>query len=306
MKNNLIQTIGNTPIIYLQKYSQKYNAEIFIKLESTNPGASIKDRIAKQMIIKALQNGNIKEGGTIIEPTSGNTGIGLALCSNQLGLKTILVMPESMSLERRKLLKAYGAELVLTESSKGMTGAGEKAKELIESTPNSFMLDQFSNPECVNVHYETTAPEIENFLLTNSIKLNAFISGVGSSGTISGIGTYFKEKYKSIEIIALEPSTSAVLSGEEKGAHGIQGIGAGFVPKNFKKEVVDEIYKISTEDAIQEAKELMRIEGISCGISTGANMVGVIEYSKKNPKKTILTIAPDSAEKYLSTGLFTS
>ncbi len=304
MKNSsFLDAIGNTPIIFLEKYSQIYNCNLFVKLESSNPAGSIKDRIARRMIEKAVEEGKISDGATIIEPTSGNTGIGLAACAKHFGFRTILTMPESMSLERRKLLKAFGAQIVLTPASKGMSGAVEKAKELLTEIPNSFMPNQFSNPECVFAHYETTAPEIDAFFTAQNIKLDAFITGVGSAGTISGVGKYFKEKYDDIDIIALEPAASAVLSGESANPHGIQGIGAGFIPDNYNSDVVDAIYKIKTEDAYKEAQILMHMEGISCGISTGANIVGLIQYAKKHPNKNILTVVPDSVEKYLSTPL---
>ncbi len=301
--NNLLNEIGNTPIVFLPKISEKYNAKIFVKLEGRNPGGSIKDRVAYQMLKHAVDTGQISEGGTIIEPTSGNTGIGLALVARFFKLKTILVMPETMSLERRKLLAAYGAELVLTPATKGMGGAVEKAIELQATTENSFMPNQFSNPQCIQAHVLTTAPEIDIFMQNNSLNFDAFLAGVGTGGTISGVGRYFKENGKTIQIIAIEPSTSAVLSGKPVGTHGIQGIGAGFVPENFDREVVDSIYKVSTDEAITSAKELMNMEGISCGISSGANLFCAKKYAKANPDSTILTIIPDALDKYLSTAL---
>ncbi len=309
-ENTLIKSVGNTPIVYLPNFSKEYNVNIFLKLEAKNPGGSIKDRVAFRMIANAIKEGKISANGTLIEPTSGNTGIGLALFARFFDLNTILVMPESMSLERRKLLQAYGAKLVLTPAKEGMKGAIEKAIELAKLTENSFLPDQFSNQACVDAHYETTAVEIDNYFTKNNLKLNAFFAGVGTGATISGIGKYYKEKYNnSTQIIALEPSTSAVLSGNAAGSHGIQGIGAGFVPKNFHREVVDNIKQISTETAIEYAKKLMQIEGISCGISTGANIAGLLEYAKENSNKStsqelnLLTIACDSVDKYLSTAL---
>ncbi len=302
--NKLSSEIGNTPIVYLEEYSKKYKSNIFVKLECKNPGGSVKDRVAYQMISSALIAQVISQGGTVIEPTSGNTGIGIALISRFFGLKTMLVMPESMSLERRKLLAAYGAELVLTPAELGMPGAIAKAEELVKTTENSFMPDQFNNNVCIETHYLTTAPEIEAFFKEEALKLDAFFAGVGTGATITGIGEYFKDKDEEIDIIAVEPLTSAVLSGEPMGKHGIQGLGAGFVPDNFHREAVDEIYKISTEEAIEEARNLMRIEGISCGISAGANMRALIKYAEKNEGKTLLTIIPDGVEKYLTTPLF--
>ncbi len=302
----LKDTIGNTPLVYLEKYSEKYNAKILVKLESRNPGGSVKDRVALKMIEAALHEGKISTNGTIIEATSGNTGIGLAMVGRVFGLKTVLVMPESLSIERRKLLAAYGADLVLTPASEGISGSVKKAHELLQSTENAYMPDQFSNPQCILAHYEHTAPEIHNSLIDNKLELDLFLSGVGSGGTISGVGRYFKEKVENVSIFAVEPSTSAVLSGKEVGSHGIQGIGAGFIPNNFDSAVVDDILTVSTEDAIFHAKELMQNEGISCGISTGANIAALVHLLQNNSayhNKTIVTLVPDSIDKYLSTAL---
>ncbi len=295
--------IGNTSLVYLENFSNKFQAEIFVKLESKNPASSIKDRVAYAMIKDAFDTGKVRENGTIIEATSGNTGIGLAFVAKYFNLKTILVMPDNMSLERRQLLQAFGAKLVLTDASKGMSGALEKAKELTEMTENAYMPDQFSNPQCISAHYEGTAPEIEKDLAKMGLCLDAFIAGVGTSGTISGVGIYFKQRSKKAQIIAVEPSTSAVLSGEKAGPHGIQGIGAGFVPQNYKKDVVDEIIKVSTEEAFEYARMLMNEEGISCGISAGANIAGLVKYAKEHNNTCLVTVIPDSIEKYLSTDL---
>ncbi len=304
---SIYSLIGKTKLVYLEHFSKEYQADIFVKLECKNPASSVKDRPAFAMLKDAVERGLIKENGTIIEPTSGNTGIGLAFASKLFKLNTLLVMPESMSLERRLLLQAYGAKLVLTDAKKGMQGAVDKAKELVEQTENSYMPDQFSNPQCINAHYETTAVEIDQDLEKEGLSLDAFIAGVGTGGTISGVGIYFKQRNKKTQIIAVEPSTSAVLSGEKVGVHGIQGIGAGFVPGNFKREVVDSIIKVSTEEAIEFGKLLIEKEGISCGISAGANIAAVVKYAKNLPKsnrkKCLLTIIPDSIEKYLSTKL---
>ncbi len=306
MKNYLkIQSlIGDTPIVYLENFSKLYNNKIFLKLEFKNAGGSVKDRVAKYMIEDALKNNYIQKGGTLVEPTSGNTGIGLALLASSYNLKLILVMPESMSLERRKLFLAYGAELVLTPASKGMTGAINKAKEIVASMQNAYMPDQFSNQSCITAHYENTAPEIEKFMQENDLNFNAFFAGVGTGATISGIGKYFKEKNYNTEIIAVEPSTSAVLSGQASGVHGIQGIGAGFIPKNYNKDVVDAIYLVSTEEAIEQARQIMKIEGISCGISTGANMAALLQYAKNTTASNLLALSADGVDKYLSTALF--
>lgn len=306
MKNYMqVQSlIGNTPIVYLKNYSTKYNKEIFLKLEYKNAGGSVKDRVAKYMIEDALKNNYIQKGGTLVEPTSGNTGIGLALLASFYGLKLILVMPESMSLERRKLFLAYGAELVLTKTSEGMTGAINKAKEIVASMQNAFMPDQFSNSACINAHYDNTAKEIDIFMQDNNLKFDAFFAGVGTGATISGIGKYFKEKNYNTKIVSIEPTTSAVLSGQASGVHGIQGIGAGFIPKNYISSVVDDIVQVSTEEALEEARQIMKIEGISCGISTGANMAALLKYSKNNNVQNLLAISADGVDKYLSTALF--
>ncbi len=305
-ETTLTKILGQTPIVYLPTFSKEVDSHVFIKLESKNSGGSIKDRVAYYMLEKAIADGKIATNGTIIEPTSGNTGIGLALYSRFFGLKTILVMPESMSLERRKLLEAYGAKLILTPAKDGMTGSINKAIALQKETENSFLPDQFSNQACVDAHYQNTAKEIDAYFKLHNLHLDSFFAGVGTGATISGVGKYFKEHSPNTKICAIEPSTSSVLSGNRAGTHGIQGIGAGFVPKNFHKEVVDEIKTISTEKAIEYAKKLMAIEGISCGISTGANIAVLMEYAKQSKRKgqNLLTIACDAADKYMTTSLF--
>lgn len=302
-KMTLPMSIGNTPLVYLKKYSEMYSSEIYLKLEYTNPGGSVKDRAALKILQAALAEGKISPNGTIVEPTSGNTGIALALLSSVFNLKTILVMPESMSIERRQILKSFGAELLLTPAGEGMRGAINKAKEVVEKMDNAFMPDQFNNPQCVLAHYENTAPEIERQLTENDSKLDVFFAGVGSGGTVSGVGKYFKEQDYPTTIVAVEPSTSAVLSGGSPSPHTIEGIGAGFIPQNYYKEYIDTVYKVDPKNAFIEARRIMREEGISCGISGGANLAALLAYAKKNPNKTLVTLIPDGMTKYLSTAL---
>lgn len=298
---NIIQTIGNTPVVKLNNLVDKDYAEIYLKLEMFNPGASVKDRIAFNMIEDAEKSGLIKPGDVLIEPTSGNTGIGLALIAASKGYRLILTMPESATLERRKLLQAYGAEIVLTDGSNGMRGAINKAVELAE-TYNYYMLQQFKNLANPYIHRTLTAKEILNDFNND---LDVFVSGVGTGGTITGVGEILKQNIKSIKVIAVEPSSSAVLSGEEAGLHKIQGIGAGFVPEVLNMEIIDEIIKVTDEDAAKTSRELAKKEGILAGISSGAAVWAAISVAKKLGKgKKILTVAPDTGERYLSTPLF--
>ena len=290
--------VGNTPLVELKAFKQKYNlkANIFAKVESYNPAGSIKDRIALAMIKDAFDRGLLKEGGTLIEPTSGNTGIGLAYISKLLGLKCILTMPETMSLDRRRILASYGAELVLTEGAKGMKGAIEKANELNTSIPGSIILGQFVNPANPKAHYETTGPEIYS---QSGGKVDIFVAGVGTGGTISGVSKYLKER-KAVKVIAVEPASSAVLSGNQPGKHKIQGIGAGFVPQTLDTKAYDEICPVSNEDAIDTALEIKELENIAVGISSGAAMFAAIKEARKeeNKNKNIVVIFPDGGDRY--------
>ena len=297
---NLLNTIGNTPLVKLNKISKILNCNIFAKCEFLNPAGSIKDRIALKMIEDAIDNKTLKNNH-IVEPTSGNTGIGLALVCAIKGIKLTIVMPESMSQERRSTMLHLGANLVLTKAKFGIQGSIDKAKEIAKKD-GALMLDQFSNPSNPKAHYYNTAPEITKEL--NS--LDIFITGVGTGGTISGIGQYLKEQNKNTKIIAIEPSNSAVINGKPKGVHKIEGIGAGFIPKNLNLDIIDKTLEVTTKEAIKEAKELAKNEGLFVGISSGANIAGIYKLAKlENIKnKTIVTILPDSASRYLSTELF--
>ena len=294
--------IGNTTIVKLNKIN-KGTAVVFVKLESFNPMHSVKDRIALSMIEAAEEDGSLKQGTVIIEPTSGNTGIGLAYIAAAKGYKVIFTMPETMSVERRKLLKALGAELVLTEGTKGMKGAIEKAEELAAQTPNSFMPQQFNNPANPVIHEKTTGPEIWN---DTEGKIDILVGGVGTGGTLSGAGKYLKSKKSSIRIVAVEPSASPVLSGGKPGPHKIQGIGAGFIPKVYDASVIDEIYQTDEIKAGTAARLLAKEEGILAGISSGGILEAALEISNRaeNKGKTIVAVLPDTGERYLSTWLW--
>ena len=299
--DNILQTIGNTPVVRLGKMVDEQSAEVYLKLEMFNPGGSVKDRIGHSMIEAAEKEGLVKPGDTIVEPTSGNTGIGLAITAATKGYKLILTMPESMSLERRKLLKAYGAEIILTKASLGMKGAIEKALELVLEK-GYFMAQQFENMANPEAHRKTTAREI---LKDFAEGLDAFVTGVGTGGTITGVGEILKKSFRDIEIFAVEPDESAVLSGEVPGPHMIQGIGAGFVPKTLDINVYDEIIRVSSVNAFNAARELALKEGILAGISAGASLFAALEVAKRlGKRKKVLAIIPDTGERYLSTTLF--
>ena len=298
--------MGNTPLVEVTNIEKELSlkATVLVKLEYFNPAGSVKDRIAKAMIEDAEEKGLLKEGSVIIEPTSGNTGIGLAAIAAAKGYRIILTMPETMSVERRSILKAYGAEIVLTEGAKGMKGAIAKAEELAKETPGSFIPGQFVNPANPAAHRATTGPEIWK---DTDGKVDIFIAGVGTGGTVTGTGEYLKSQKADIKIVALEPESSPVLSGGDPGPHKIQGIGAGFVPEVLNTEVYDEIFKAANEDAFKAAKMLASKEGISVGISSGAALHAAIEYAKKaeNEGKVIVALLPDSGDRYYSTPLFT-
>ena len=300
------QLIGKTPLLELTHIEKKHGlkAKIFAKLEYFNPAGSVKDRIAKAMIDDAEQKGLLKEGSVIIEPTSGNTGIGLASVAAARGYRIIIVMPETMSVERRQIMKAYGAELVLTEGTKGMKGAIEKADELSKEIPNSFVPGQFVNEANPKAHFETTGPEI--FEDTDG-NVDFFVAGVGTGGTITGVGKYLKSKLPEVKVVAVEPKSSAVLSTGVAGPHKIQGIGAGFVPKGLDTDIYDEIIPVENEDAFAMGKEVGRNEGVLVGISSGAALWAAIEVAKRpeNEGKNIVVLFPDTGDRYLSTPLFT-
>ena len=297
--------IGNTPLLELSNFEQKngLEAKIIGKLEYFNPAGSVKDRIAKAMIEEAEETGKLKPDSVIIEPTSGNTGIGLASAATAKGYRIIITMPETMSMERRNLLKAYGAELVLTEGSKGMKGAIQKAEELAKEIPNSFIPGQFTNPANPACHKATTGPEIWN---DTDGEIDIFVSGVGTGGTISGIGEYLKSKNSNIKVVAVEPASSPVLSTGKGGPHKIQGIGAGFVPETLNTEIYDEIITVTNENALKTGKDVARAEGMLVGISSGAAVWAAAELAKRpeNKGKTIVALLPDTGERYLSTTMY--
>ncbi len=301
-----LELIGNTPLLKVSRYAKKAgatDATILAKLEYFNPAGSVKDRVALAMIEDAEKKGILKPGATIIEPTSGNTGIGLAAVATAKGYRAILTLPDTMSVERRNLLAAYGAELVLTEGAKGMKGAIAKAEELKESTPGAVILGQFVNPANPAVHKATTGPEIWE---QTDGKVDIFVAGVGTGGTVTGVGEYLKEKNPNIQIVAVEPATSPVLSKGTPGAHKIQGIGAGFVPDVLNTKIYDEVITIENEDAFTEGRAFARTEGVLVGISSGAALKAatILAARPENKGKTIVTLLPDSGDRYLSTALF--
>ena len=298
--NGILELVGKTPVLKVNSLVDENSAEVYVKLEKFNPGGSVKDRAALGMIEKAEKEGLLKPGVTIVEPTSGNTGIGLARIGKLKGYKVIIIMPETMSKERRDLIKAYGAELVLTEGSKGMKGAIEKALEY-EKQGGYFIPQQFENIANPEKHYATTAEEI----FEDINDLDYFISGVGTGGTVTGVGKNLKEKISGVKVVAVEPSKSPVLSGGNPGPHKIQGIGAGFIPGNYDSSIIDEVVQVTDEDAFKTAKEFAAQEGVLIGISSGAAVFAALELAKKVGKgKKILAIAPDGGEKYISMGLY--
>lgn len=301
--NDITETVGRTPLVRLKRLSKGLGGEIVAKIESFNPLSSIKDRIGVAMIDDAEKKGMLKNGGTIIEPTSGNTGIALAFVAAARGYRLVLTMPETMSIERRKLIAIFGAEIVLTEGAKGMKGAIEKAEELHRNTPGSFMPQQFNNPSNPQIHRETTAQEI---LADTGGKIDYFVAGVGTGGTITGVGEVLKKSVPGIKVVAVEPSDSPVLSGGKPGPHKIQGIGAGFIPCVLDMAVVDEIIRVSNEDSGAMARLAAKKEGILIGISCGAALWAAAEIAKRPEAKgkTILAVLPDTGERYLSTWLF--
>ena len=305
IKNTVTELIGDTPLLRLKKMEERFGArgEIVAKVELFNPAGSIKDRVGYNMIIEAEKSGRLKPGGTIIEPTSGNTGIGLSAVAASKGYGVIIVMPETMSAERRALISAYGAKLVLTDGAAGMKGAIARAEELAAEIPGSFIAGQFENPANPQSHFETTGPEIWE---DSGGDVDIFVSGVGTGGTVTGVGHFLKSKKPSVKVVAVEPAGSAVLSGCAAGAHGIQGIGAGFVPEVLDTEVYDEIIKVSEADAYAACRLLGKSEGVLAGISSGAALHAALSVARRsgNAGKTVVVLLPDTGERYLSSGLF--
>jgi cysteine synthase A len=302
---SVTELIGDAPLVRLNRLVPAGSAEVYVKLEYQNPGASVKDRIAISMIEVAEQEGRIKPGDTIIEPTSGNTGIGLALVAAAKGYKAILVMPETMSIERRNLLRAYGAELVLTPGSEGMNGAVRKAEELAQENPSYFLPQQFKNQANVKIHRETTGPEIVEAINSLDGKLDAFIAGIGTGGTITGAGEVLKKNFEGIKIYAVEPAASPLLSGGKPGPHKIQGIGANFVPDILNRDIYDGVITIENEDAFEYARRAAKEEGILCGISSGAAIYAALQVAKElGEGKRVVAVVPSNGERYLSTPLF--
>ncbi len=302
---SVTELIGNTPIVEFKHLEKEFGVEgrLLAKLEYFNPAGSVKDRIAREMIEDAEEKGTLKPGGTIIEPTSGNTGIGIAAIATAKGYKAIIVLPETMSVERRNIIKAYGAQIVLTEGSKGMSGAIAKADELNKEIPGSIVVGQFVNPANVTAHKKTTGPEI---WADTDGKVDAFVAGVGTGGTVTGVGEYLKEKNPAIEVIAVEPASSPVLSAGKPGPHKIQGIGAGFVPKILNTKIYNEVTPVENEDAFDYAKKIAKFEGVQVGISSGAALYAAVEWLKRpeNKGKTVVALLPDSGDRYYSTDLF--
>jgi cysteine synthase A len=305
LAQNITELIGGTPLVRLNRVVPEDSAEIYVKLEFQNPGASVKDRIAISMVEAAEREGKLKPGDTIIEPTSGNTGIGLAMVAAAKGYKAILVMPETMSLERRNLLRAYGAQLVLTPGAEGMKGAIKKAEELAAENPHYFMPQQFNNPANVEIHRRTTGPEIVEAIKSHDGKLDAFVAGIGTGGTITGAGEVLRQHFPDIKIFAVEPAASPVLSGGKPGPHKIQGIGAGFVPNILNTEIYDEVITVENEQAFETSRRVAREEGILGGISSGAAIFAALQVAKRLGKgKRVVAVVPSNGERYLSTPLY--
>lgn len=303
--NNVTELIGGTPLVRLNRIVPEDSAEIYVKLEYQNPGSSVKDRIALSMVDEAEKEGVLKPGGTIIEATSGNTGIGLAMVAAARGYKAIIVMPETMSLERRNLLRAYGAELVLTPGSEGMNGAVKKMEELLKENPDYFAAEQFKNKANVKIHRETTGPEIVEAIQSIGGSLDAFVAGIGTGGTISGAGEVLKQEYPDIKIVAVEPAASPILAGGKPGPHKIQGIGANFIPEILNQDIYNEIIHVENEEAFETARTVAKEEGILSGISSGAAIYAGLKVAKELGKgKRVVVIVPSNGERYLSTPLY--
>ncbi|EAA9756001.1 cysteine synthase A [Salmonella enterica] len=303
--NNVTELIGGTPLVRLNRIVPEGSAEVFVKLEYQNPGSSVKDRIAISIVEEAEKEGKLKPGDTIIEATSGNTGIGLAMVAAAKGYKSVIVMPETMSMERRNLLRAYGAELVLTPGAEGMNGAVKKAEELLKENPSYFMAEQFKNKANVKIHRETTGPEIVEAIQSVGGTLDAFIAGIGTGGTITGTGEVLKEAFPEIKIVAVEPAASPILAGGKPGPHKIQGIGANFIPEILDQEIYDEIIHIENDDAFETARQVAKEEGILSGISSGAAIRAGLQVAKQlGAGKRVVVIVPSNGERYLSTPLY--
>lgn len=303
--NNVTELIGGTPLVRLNRLAQEGSADIYLKLEYQNPGSSVKDRIAISIVEEAEREGLLKPGGTIVEATSGNTGIGLALVGAAKGYKAVIVMPETMSLERRNLLRAYGAELVLTPGSEGMNGAVKKADEILKENPSYFPSEQFKNKANVKIHRETTGPEIIDAIESIGGPLDAFIAGIGTGGTITGAGEVLKSRYPDIKIYAVEPAASPILAGGKPGPHKIQGIGANFIPEILNQDIYDEIIHVENDEAFETARRVAKEEGVLSGISSGAAVFAALKVAKDlGPGKKVVVIIPSNGERYLSTPLY--
>lgn len=303
--NNVTELIGGTPLVRLNRLAQEGSADIYLKLEYQNPGSSVKDRIAISIVEEAERKGLLKPGGTIVEATSGNTGIGLALVAAAKGYKAVIVMPETMSLERRNLLRAYGAELVLTPGSEGMNGAVKKADEILKENPDYFPSEQFKNQANVKIHRETTGPEIVEVIESIGGPLDAFVAGIGTGGTITGAGEVLKSKYPDVKIYAVEPAASPILAGGKPGPHKIQGIGANFIPEILNQDIYDEIIHVENDEAFETARRVAKEEGVLSGISSGAAVFAALKVAKDlGPGKKVVVIIPSNGERYLSTPLY--